>query len=166
MKSTVFQVSLYMAAMTTVAHAAPEYRPFNMGFSSWPHGPTLAAVNTTWEKIHENGDLVSIQFNNGVPWVEAYAGTPFSSNVMNKIAYQKSRLQPGEKVYLEVAPANTLRTDLADYWGDSEAMPRPGEWERQNLTTQWLSRPTQTGAYILLTSFTPTTSTTASNSPC
>lgn len=110
------------------AAAGVDYRPFEMGFRYCPHGPSFDEVEATWEKIHTHGDLVCLQLDGGIPWPEAYAETAYHENLYGSLYWLKTNLRSDEKLYLAVTPLNMARDDLAEYWGESTAMARTGDW--------------------------------------
>jgi hypothetical protein len=103
-------------------------RSFNMGFSPWPYDATYEAVDDTWAKIDAHGDIISQHIDAGIPWPEAYAGTPYHANVEGDIQNRVNHTPPGKKVYLAVNCLNTLRDGMGGYWAATQNGPMPAEW--------------------------------------
>jgi len=120
-------------ALTAPAVAAaktnPLTRSFHMGFTTWPYAATVEAVEDTYSKITQHGDLIAFHLDNGVPWPEAYMGDAFHPNFEAEINGMVSHIQPTEQVYLGICPLNGTRSGLALYRGESGSMPLPPPWD-------------------------------------
>jgi hypothetical protein len=103
-------------------------RTFYMGFTPFPYAVSLEALDFTYNKIEEAGDIINHHFDNGVPWVEAFGGQEFHENVMNDWNYRKQNIPPGHKVYVSVSALSIERTGLARYRGETDDMPLPAPW--------------------------------------
>ncbi|HBI39158.1 MAG: hypothetical protein A2015_12735 [Spirochaetes bacterium GWF1_31_7] len=110
-------------------------RSFLMGFTPWPHNATEEAVNWTYEKTNENGDIISHHIEQGVPWPEAYNGISFSAEFQTEIDSRILRYRAGKKVLLSVSPLNMERNGLAFYRGSSESMVLPSPWDSYALNS-------------------------------
>ena len=114
-----------------------------MGFTPWPYAATAEAVDDVYEKIRRHGDLTVHHLDAGVPWPEAAAGEPYHSAVEAELATRIARSPSDRPLYLSIAPLNSRRDGLADYWGSSAGLPRPGEWADRSF-----SHPAVIEAYI------------------
>ena len=103
-------------------------RPFYMGFSDWSYGTTAAHQEKTYDLIWENSDLICFQFDDGVPWPEAYEGKPFGKALQQRIDQRLEDLKKGHKVYLEISVLTMNRDAIAGYWGEKSDMPMPEPW--------------------------------------
>lgn len=92
-------------------------RPFYMGFTPWPYDSTIAAVENTYTKINENGDLVAHHLDGGIPWDEALGGSSYHVNVESELSTRLTKTQTDKVVYLAVNPLNSDKTNIADHWG-------------------------------------------------
>jgi hypothetical protein len=106
----------------------PSSRSFRMGFTPFPYDISLEAVEETYSNITTNGDIINHHFDNGVPWVEAFSGSPFSDNVMNDWTYRKAHTPASLKVCLSVSALRTERDGLALYRGSLDDMDLPDPW--------------------------------------
>lgn len=113
--------------------AEDDTRPFYLGFTSFPYEISLDAVNYTYERIAQDADLIVHHFDNGVPWVEALNGTPYSDNIMNDWELHRSRTPEGHKVMVTVTPINFLRSGLANYRGERDDMPLPAPFDHYSF---------------------------------
>ena len=64
-------------------------RSFYLGFTPFPHDLALASVQETYSNITTNGDIINHHFDNGVPWIEALNGLPFSDIIINDWNFRK-----------------------------------------------------------------------------
>lgn len=110
-------------------------RGFRMGFTPFPYAATAEAIDDVYAKLQANGDVIAHHLDGGVPWPEALAGTPYDLAVEAELADRLARTGPGDVVYLAITPMNSKRSGLADYWGASQGLPRPGEWAARDFDT-------------------------------
>lgn len=103
-------------------------RNFLMGFSPWPWDATQAAVDWTFEKINEHGDIISQHLEEGVPWPEALSGASFSTNFQNLLQDRKNRAVSGKKVLLQLNPMDINRSALAPFRGNNPNEPLTAPW--------------------------------------
>ncbi|MCC6613753.1 MAG: hypothetical protein IT320_09765 [Anaerolineae bacterium] len=114
---------------TDVSRGQPETRPFVLGFTPFPYAISQEAVDFTYEHIAEDADLIVHHFDNGVPWVEALAGEPYSQNIRDDWSYRRQRTPPGHQVLVTVTPVNFMRDGLANYRGAQDDMPLPAPFD-------------------------------------
>jgi hypothetical protein len=124
-----FIVLVIFSLGASVGQAQDETRPFYLGFTPFPYEISIEAVNYTYERIAEEADLIAHHFDNGVPWVEALSGDPYSENVRNDWELRLSRTPEGHQVYVSITPINFSRTGLAAYRGEQDDMPLPAPFD-------------------------------------
>jgi hypothetical protein len=134
MKRLLF-VSLIVFSCTK-SEPAPSSRSFYLGFTPFPYEATLEAVEFSYQKIGQDGDIINHHFDNGVPWVEAETNSPYHANVMNDWSYRKTNTPTGHKTYLSVGPINILRNGLANYRAEEDDMPLPAPWNTYKFSDQ------------------------------
>ncbi len=107
-------------------------RTTSLGFTPFPYDVTIAAVDTTYQRLGSDGDLYAFHTTEGVPWVEAAVDATvaeYGSSIRSKWSRHQSEVNAhdGHKVYLGLTPLDDSRTRLADYWSVSEhgALPPP-----------------------------------------
>jgi hypothetical protein len=124
------RIRLAVTAILSLALAGPavgqEKRPFDMGFTPFPYDLTAEAVADTYKFVRENGDLLCLHFDNGVPWTEAAAGKPFSKHLQGEWKGKVAAKPKGGKVYVALSPG---RNDLANYWGEKDNLPLPAAFK-------------------------------------
>jgi hypothetical protein len=128
--ATVLLMTLALVGKASAAYRvkASGTRSFYMGFTPWPYAATIPAIEDTYQKIHQHGDLIAFHLDNGIPWPEAYAGAPFSADFENQLDDMVAHIQAGQRVYLGICPLNGTRDGLALYRGSSGGMPLPSPW--------------------------------------
>lgn len=145
-----------VAFMGLMAVASAQERCFQMGFTSWPYDCTLDAIDDTYVKIQDHGDIVAMHFEGGVPWPEAYSGQPYNQSVENEIAGRLSRLDAGMDVYLVLDSLNVEHTGIARYWGASENMTLPSPWNTYTFANQEVRTAYANWALDMIDRFEPT----------
>lgn len=139
MRLVVFLLSGLMLASCGLATAAGETRPFYMGFSTWNFGPEKKDIEKTYELISKHGDFIGTQFNDGIPWPEAYEGKPYAAGFESQIRERVAAIEAirkGKKVYLEIASLNMGRDDYCGYRGASGGMPMPEPWDTYAIDSE------------------------------
>lgn len=99
-------------------------RSFFMGFTPFPWDMTIEAIIDTGKFIVENGDIISHQLEQGVPWTEALDDKPFHENMMKDWNGRRD-LSKNKKVFLSLTPMNEGRNNMELYRGKDEDMPIP-----------------------------------------
>ena len=112
---------------------AAQTRPFYMGFTPWPYDATTDAVNTTYAKIQQHGDIIDHQLMQGIPWDAAYNQTPYPTNVEGDIQSRVAQTQDGKAVFLAIDSLNALRTGLAEDWTDNGEQARTAPWDSRDF---------------------------------
>lgn len=120
-----------------------ESRSHYLGFTPWLYEATLDAQTDIYNFIGSHGDLIAHHLDGGVPWPEAVTANNFESyndNVKNEINGRVSRTSNYENhvTYLAVSPFNSLRTDIAPYWGSSTGMSLPSPWDTLDIGNEYV----------------------------
>jgi hypothetical protein len=110
-------------------------RSFRMGFSPFPYDISLEAVEQTYSNISIHGDIINHHFDNGVPWVEALNGEPFSANIQGDWNFRKAFTPHHHQVLVSVAALNPDRNGMAKYRGDSDDMALPSPWDTYSFSS-------------------------------
>jgi len=110
---------------------APPTRSFHLGLTPWPPDFTAEGVDEAYRLIAEHCDLICHHLDDGIPWPEALAGTPYPPQVEQNLRDRVARTPPGHKVYLAVTPLNMDRRSLAGYWSDKSNGERPDPWKEK-----------------------------------
>jgi hypothetical protein len=124
------------------AGAPEELRAFRLGFTAWPYAATQEAIQDTYARIRAEGDLITHHFLGGLPWQAALEGT-VPANVEEDLCGRLALTFPGAEigpdalgrcvapdgpaplaVYLALDSLDTVRTDLAGYWGATDGLSR------------------------------------------
>lgn len=104
-------------------------RTFALGFTDFPHAGTVEGVDAAWTAIANDADMASIHFDDGVPWPEALAGTPYNSSYLADMNAKAAAVPAGHLTYLSVTPMNFNRDSLAAYRGTTGNMDLPSPWD-------------------------------------
>lgn len=97
----------------TTSDPIVEARAYKMGFTTWSYGPTLEAVDNTYEFIENNGDIYTEHVDNMIPWNALINEEPLPDEFINEIQGKVNRRIQGKPLLLSVSALNGLRTDLA-----------------------------------------------------
>jgi hypothetical protein len=111
--------------------AVPASRPFYMGVTPWPHDFTREGINEAYTFIHDATDLNVHHFDDGIPWPEAFARTPYQPTVEANLRDRVARLRPDRKTYVSITPAR--EHGLVGYWGTDSNMPLPRVWKEKAI---------------------------------
>lgn len=122
-------VLLLVGASPLHSQDEPDTRPFDMGFTPFPYEISLSAVIDVYEKIAADADLIVHHFDNGVPWLEALAGSDYSDNIQNDWRLRKTMTPREHRVLVTVTPISITRDALAPYRGEQDDMPLPAPWD-------------------------------------
>ena len=105
----------------------PASRPFYMGMTPWPYDFTPEAIADTYRFLGEHTDLIAHHLDDGVPWAEALAATPFPPKVRENLAYRAAQ-SDNRTIYLAMTPIAIGRDGLAGDWGEQSNAQRTGPW--------------------------------------
>lgn len=132
MKKLLLIAALFVLSFS--AHAENYSGP--MGFTPLAPDMTESAIDETYAFIGENATLIAHHLDDGVPWPEALAGEPFPPHMMDNWAKRKEKTPAGLKTFLALTPISDNRNGLAQYWGEKERMPLPGDWPKKNFNDE------------------------------
>jgi hypothetical protein len=115
----------YLIAMTLLSACAggsgdggaATTRSYYLGFTDFPYDATLTAVTDTWDVLNQDADMVTLHFDDGIPWQEALAGSSYDANYLNSLNSKQSQIPAGHIVYLAVTPLSFGRDGLAAHRG-------------------------------------------------
>jgi hypothetical protein len=95
------------------------------GFTPFPYDTTLEAVTKTRDTITPHSTLWALHYDNGIPWKEALADTPFPERVRRQWEGDARAIPKDHVVYVALAPLDTDRKSLAPATGDQERISMP-----------------------------------------
>jgi len=124
---------LFLLLLFSCSGGNSETRTFALGFTDFPHAGTVEGVEAAWSAIENNADMASVHFDDGVPWPEALAGTPYNANYTAELAAKAAAIPDGHLTYLSVTPMNFMRDNLAAYRGTTGGMDLPAPWNTYNF---------------------------------
>ncbi len=110
-----------------------ETRSFYMGFTPWPYDSTLDAVNITYQKIQQHGDIVHHQIMQGIPWDEAFNSTAYPAHLENELSARLNQTVAGKTILLSIDSLDASRKVLANNWGDNGSEARSMPWDTRNF---------------------------------
>jgi len=127
----IFVAIMLFSAFGPLLHAwQDDTRTFDMGFTPWPYDATEEAVDHTYQRLHQYGNLVAHHLGGGIPWQEALDGQPYSNQLLAEIEGRTSKTRL--PVYLAIEALNSERDGLANYWGESENKPLEAPWQSRS----------------------------------
>ena len=88
-------------------------RPFALGFTDFPYAFSLQAVNEVAAIVRRDGDLAVLHFDDGVPWAEALAGTPYPADLQADLERKAAALPAGHVRYVAITPIGFSRDRIA-----------------------------------------------------
>ena len=103
------------------------------GFTPFPYDQTLKALTKTHQIVTENSTIYALHFDDGIPWKEALADTPFPKRVQRSWDDQTRSIPKGHKVYLGLAPLDKDRKSLAPARGEQDGAATPMELRNARL---------------------------------
>jgi hypothetical protein len=110
-------------------------RNFYLGFTPWPYAASIDAVNTTYDIIQDNGDIIAHHLTVGIPWQEALQGSAYPNHLEAEIDGRLNRTRDNMRVYLAIDPLDVLRTELIGNWGENGTEPRSGAWALRSFSS-------------------------------
>lgn len=119
------QASSYSPSGTT--------RSFYMSMTPHPYDYVLEAMNETYKFVNTHTDMICHHFDNGIPWPEAYEKTEYNPAVEADLDFRVEKLEKNQPVYLAIAPLQSDRYSLAQYWGEKSNMERSGDWKQKEF---------------------------------
>lgn len=104
-------------------------RCYYLGLTPFPYDlSSVDKIEYVYDRIRTDADLMVHHFDNGIPWDQALAGTPYPSKVTDDWYFRKSHTPASHKLYVAVTPINGMRNDLAPAWnatGDNQPLAAP-----------------------------------------
>lgn len=104
-----------------------------MGFTPWPYDVSFTAVNTTYDLIQENGDIVAHHLTQGVPWNEALNQTAYPNNLIAEVDGRIAQTLNDKLIFLAIDSLNVLRFELVGNWGDFGYEERTSPWDTRSF---------------------------------
>lgn len=104
-------------------------RSFHLGFTHTPYdaAETFDGIQQVdawmWGRIQQTSDIVNLQLDGGIPWVEAFAddfsqdSPPYQNFVLGHWEKLKSSVPEDHKLILAFSPTGNPRSKLEAYWG-------------------------------------------------
>jgi hypothetical protein len=129
----VFVALLLNIFQITIASELENTRSFNLGFTYQPYDWSEDAFEETYSFIRKNSDMISLYFDDGVPWDEALKASQYHDNVMKLINTRIKHIGDNQKVMVGVNFLGKNRRTLADYWGKEDSLPRKGKWAERGI---------------------------------
>lgn len=102
---------------TNSAFADTGALPF-FGFTPFPYDFTTEALEKTYQTIVPNSTIFGLHLDDGIPWREALADTPFPSHIQDEWTGWAKHIPVGMAVYLGLAPLEKDRISLAHERGE------------------------------------------------
>jgi hypothetical protein len=106
-------------------------RSFYLGVTPWPADFTEAELNTAYNFINNNCDIVSHHFDEGIPYEEAFNNSSWPTALVTELTTRKSKTATGKKVLLSSSALDLTRKSKAPYSKFSETLPAStkNKWE-------------------------------------
>lgn len=124
---TVLITSLILLTVPATGQSEDE-RSFYMGFTPFPYDVTDEALVYMVERIQADGDLIAHHLDEGVPWLEALAGTDYSEALMAEWNYRRF-ISQNHQVFVSITPIDIARTTMAPYHGPQGVTALPSPWD-------------------------------------
>ena len=121
-------IALSLMLLSCNGGGGQDTRTFALGFTDFPHAGTVEGVDAAWTAIGSDADMASLHFDDGVPWPEALAGTPYNANYLAELTSKAARVPLEHLTYLSITPMDFMRENLAAYRGTTGGMELPAPW--------------------------------------
>ena len=118
----------------------PVSRSYYMGFTPALYDNNPAnfdqVVSNVWNKVTTEGDIVALQFDSGVPWVEALNDdfssptAPYSASLLAVWQGNRDKIPAGKKLVVSINASGVPRDTLAPYWGYGEGFRYSNSFDR------------------------------------
>lgn len=104
-------------------------RSFHMGFThtTFDSGETFEEIEAIdewmWSRIEKDSDIVNLQLDGGIPWIEALADDfsndypPYANFVLGFWEKLKAETPKNHKIVVSFSPTGNPRSRLEAYWG-------------------------------------------------
>lgn len=97
-----------------------------VGINPFPYDITPNAVKRTANLVRSNGDLYTVQLDNGLPWQDALKGKPFNKKIQDEWQRHREWRASHQSLFLAIAP---LQTDRKSWAGGYDGTRAP-KWVR------------------------------------
>lgn len=104
-------------------------RSFALGFTDFPHEVSIEALLAAYDVIERDGDMVTMHFDDGIPWPEALAGDEYDAEYMAEVNGKAGVIPDGHVVFLAITPIAFDRDALASYRSTAVNQPLPAPWD-------------------------------------
>lgn len=108
-------------------------RSYALGFTDFPSAATAEAVDHAFEVIRRDADMGVMHFDDGVPWQEALAGTPYATSWTDELNSRAASMPTSHELYLAVTPLRFMRDGLALHRGAAGNEPLEPPWDDMDL---------------------------------
>ena len=115
---------------------ADKPRTFTMGFTQWPNDDGIDALQDTFARIRLHSDMAAIHLDEGVPWVEASAGTLYAGDYEGYLGLLLDLRDGFDTAYVGVSALEPGRRSLAGYRGASGNMALPSPWDTYTFSDE------------------------------
>ncbi|MFZ1529223.1 MAG: hypothetical protein WAT19_10750 [Ferruginibacter sp.] len=112
-----FSMALFVLSCKKKDEVPPETRAFRMAVTPWPADFTPAEVDSAYNFINSNCDMVSHHFDEGIPYEEAFTQSAMPTALVQEVNTRKSRSD--RKVFLSVSALGIDRISKANYYTNS-----------------------------------------------
>ncbi|MBP2030694.1 hypothetical protein J2755_001642 [Methanohalophilus levihalophilus] len=83
-----------------------------LGFTDFPYAGTSEGYQDTFLTIINDGNMVAMHFDDGIPWEQALSGE-YSEDYIGLMQAKSDAIPKSHRVYLAITPINFERDDLA-----------------------------------------------------
>src|SRR3990172_3918938 len=104
-------------------------RPFALGFPDFPPARSLEAIEAALGVIRADADLIVMHFEDGGPWEQAAAGSPYPAPYQADLDRRARSQPPGHVRYLAPTPISFERDRLAPRRGGGGSEPLHPPWD-------------------------------------
>lgn len=110
-----------LTRLTALRHApCDDRRSFRLGFTAFPHEASSAGVDEAFRIIEEDGDLLVLHQDDGLPWPEALASDGNGIGTYPQAwradwQGKKDRLPPAHRLLVAITPIAISRERMAPY---------------------------------------------------
>lgn len=130
-RTAIFVAAVFAVCVFMGAGCEPKDKPrtFTMGFTQRPYDDGIEALQDTFARIRLHSDLAAFHLDEGVPWVEAAAGTLYVGEFEGYLGLLVDQSDGFEEVYVGVSSLDASRRAMAPYRGVTGNMDLPAPWD-------------------------------------
>lgn len=96
-------------------------RTFYMGTTPWSADFTFSEVDSAYQFINNECDIVSHHFDEGIPYEEAFYNKPMPASLLQDVQTRKTKTAVGKKIFLSVSALALNRNSKPDYYTNAPA---------------------------------------------